>query len=285
MKTNYHTHSCWCDGKGKPREYVEYALSKGFHTIGFSGHAPVPFQSSFAIRDTDYLTYCDEVRGLGNEYRGRIDVKLGLEIDYIPGLQDDFGKFVVDGGLDYTIGAVHLVSDYGTLPSGPDDLWFIDGPLQERYDEGLLKIFGGDIRRAVSSYFRQYNAMLERNKPTIAAHFDKVIMHNRGRFFQPDDSWYRSLLLETVDLIRQLGVVCEINTRGIYKGRHFDFYPSSDIIRHMNTLGIPVVVSTDAHQPSDLDLDSGAYKFLHEIGYRNVVDTTVSLRYYRANSR
>lgn len=36
MKVNYHTHSRYCDGRGEPREYVEYAVSQGFTHLGFS---------------------------------------------------------------------------------------------------------------------------------------------------------------------------------------------------------------------------------------------------------
>ena len=111
MRSNYHTHSCYCDGKGQPREYVEFALANGFSALGFSGHAPLPFSNTFSIHNEDYLAYCNEVRALKEEYRGRIDIRLGLEIDYVPGVNDDFQPLIQQGGLDYFIGGVHLVTD------------------------------------------------------------------------------------------------------------------------------------------------------------------------------
>ena len=39
----------------------------------------------------------------------------------------------------------------------------------------------------------------------------------------------------------------------------------------MNSLHIPVLVGTDAHEPSNLDQFEGAYEFLKEIGYRHVM--------------
>ena len=62
MRSNYHTHSRYCDGQGELREYVELALAHGFTALGFSGHAPLPFQNTFSIHDEDYLGYCNEVR-------------------------------------------------------------------------------------------------------------------------------------------------------------------------------------------------------------------------------
>ena len=41
----------------------------------------------------------------------------------------------------------------------------------------------------------------------------------------------------------------------------------------MRQLRIPVIVSTDAHAPEDLLRTDGAYEYLQEIGYKDVLDT------------
>ncbi|MBP5516391.1 MAG: histidinol-phosphatase [Bacteroidales bacterium] len=285
MLSNYHTHSHYCDGRGELREYVEYALAHGFSALGFSGHGPLPYDNKFSIKQEQYLDYCNEVRAMKAEYEGRIEILLGLEMDYIPGIQEDFTPLIEKGGLEYSIGSVHLVThpdhvealrnsllhNDNNSQSIMPHLWYIDGGNPAHYDNGLNELFHGDIRYAVRTFFHQTNAMIERNRPTIVGHFDKVVMHNRERFFSYQDKWFQELLHETIALIRETGCICEINTRGIYKGRHTDFYPARDTIRYMNTLGIPVIVGTDAHAPADLDRFEGAYEFLSEIGYRNIV--------------
>lgn len=283
---NFHTHSCYCDGKGTPREYVEYAIANGFRSLGFSGHSPLPYDNTFSIRD--YEGYCNDIRALKAEYAGRIEIRLGLEIDYIPGLLEDFTPLIEKGGLEYTIGSVHLIPNPDDVENLrrlkestqeeerkqiPYHLWMIDGPRWETYDNGLRHIFGGDIREGVRSYFHQQNAMLERNRPTIVGHPDKIVMHNRDRYFTEEESWYRDLALETIHLIKDLGLICEINTRGIYKGRHNDYYPGRWLIKEMKELRIPVIVSTDAHQPTDLTLTEGAFDYLAEIGYPEIVSS------------
>ena len=302
--TNYHTHSSYCDGKATPREMVKFAVAHGFTALGFSGHCPLPFKNTVSI--TDYEGYCREVRALQAEYADRIKIYLGLELDYVPGMLEDFSPLLNQGHLDYTIGSVHLIPGVPLSPSDSspilgeqldsilgsspklgegdrrsavveesvsDTLWFIDGPKWERYDEGLNRLFGGDIRRGVRAYFHQQNTMLERNRPTIVGHPDKIVMHNRDRYFTEDEPWYRDLALETIHLIHELGLICEINTRGIYKGRHADFYPGKWLIEEMKALRIPVIVSTDAHAPEDLLRTEGAYEYLKEIGYRDVLQT------------
>lgn len=278
MISNYHTHSHYCDGHGELRDYVEFALAHGFGALGFSGHAPVPFASTFAIKDDQYLNYCNEVRALKAEYAGRIDLKLGLEIDYIPGVLDDFSPLVETGGLEYVIGSVHLLPQPDEVDwlrdhkaEAGNHLWFIDGSRQETYDEGLNRLFHGDIREGVRAFFRQNNEMIERLRPDIVGHIDKIVMHNRGRYFQPSDRWFRDLLFETIELIHEAGLICEINTRGLYKGRHNDFYPSREAIAYMNEKHIPVIVSTDAHEPENLVRFEGAFEMLKEIGYREIV--------------
>lgn len=272
MHSNFHTHSHWCDGKGELSDYVELALANGLTAIGFSGHAPVPFPSTFAIKDDQYVAYCDEVRRLKAEYAGRIEISLGLEIDYIPGMQEDFAPLIEKGGLEYTIGSVHLIPNTAT-PQCAEDLWFIDGPRQEIYDDGLNRLFGGDIRRGVLAYFHQQNDMLLKCRPTIVGHPDKIAMHNRGRYFTEDEPWYEELALETLRLIHECDLICEVNTRGIYKKRHPDYYPSRRLLKAMKQWRIPVLVSTDAHAPGDLVLTEGAYEYLKDIDYPCVLDT------------
>lgn len=269
--TNYHTHSTYCDGKASLREMVDFAVAHGFTALGFSGHSPLPFDNTYSI--TDYDGYCREVRALQEEYQDRIAISLGLEFDYVPGMLEDFTPLIKQGGLDYTIGSVHLIPVPGTTPRDGNDLWMIDGSRYERYDEGLNRLFGGDIRAGVRAYFHQQNAMLERNRPTILGHPDKIAMHNRSRYFKEDEPWYENLALETLALAHELDIIVEVNTRGIYKGRHPDYYPSRRLIKAMQQWRIPVIVSTDAHAPEDLLRTEGAYEYLADIHYPEVLYT------------
>ena len=76
---------------------------------------------------------------------------------------------------------------------------------------------------------------------------------------------------ETLELAKENNCICEINTRGIYKGRYNDYYPSKEIIKIMNEKNIPAVVSTDAHHPDDLDKFEGIYEYLKQINYKNIL--------------
>jgi histidinol-phosphatase (PHP family) len=245
----YHTHSNYCDGSDEPEKYIEAALKAGFHSLGFSSHAPVPFDNGFAIKDKQSLmNYCNEIRELQDKYKDRINIFLALEIDYIPGLMDDFLELRNSCNLDYIIGSVHLVSD-----DTPSKLWFIDGPIREKYIKGLKELFSGDIKKAVTSFYHQTNQMIETQKPDIIGHMDKIKMHNKGMFFREDEKWYTDLVDETLDVIREHETVVEVNTRGIYKGRSDSLYPGVDVLKKILRRGIPITLSADAHKPEEID--------------------------------
>ena len=145
---------------------------------------------------------------------------------------------------------IHLVKN-STEEGG---LWFIDGPNYEKYDLGLREIFHGDIRKGVKAYYQNVCEMITEQKPDIVAHVDKIKMHNGGRFFKEDEPWYMAIVDETLEVIAQSESIVEINSRGIYKKRCPDLFPSLAILKKLNKLKVPVTFSTDAHLPLELNL-------------------------------
>jgi histidinol-phosphatase (PHP family) len=263
---NYHTHSHFCDGSSEPEAYVLAALEMGFAALGFSAHAPLPFDNRWSLKPDSVDEYLAAISALKTKYAGRIDVSLGMEIDYIPGISSSFSELKEQYALDFVIGGVHLVKS-----AGSEQLWFIDGS-PEGYDSGLADIFDNDIRRAVKCYFTQLWEMIREQKPDIIAHFDKIKMNNRGRYFSTDDIWYRKYLYETIRTIASYGSIVEVNTRGIYKNRSDELYPAVWILRECFKLGIPVTVSSDAHMPEELIMQvPETMQLLKEIGYKNIM--------------
>ncbi len=249
MKTNYHTHSYFCDGNGVPEEYVQAAIAQGFTHLGFSGHAPLPFENTFALHEEQMSNYIATIRHLQQQYAEKIKIYLGLEADYIPGFSKDFRIMKEMYGLDYLIGSVHLVKSQTS-----DELWFTDGSNISTYDEGLQQLFGNDIKAAVKAFFLQTDTMISEQHPDVIGHFDKVKMNNKGRYFSEEESWYHDLVMETLRLIKESGCVCEINSRAIYKERYSDYFPGSYLWPLIAAMNIPVMINSDAHKPDEVGL-------------------------------
>jgi histidinol-phosphatase (PHP family) len=261
---NYHTHTNHCDGHGEPREYAEAALRKGMPRLGFSGHNVVPFPTDWTMRAERQESYLREVREVRDRYRGKLEIFLGMEVDFIPGMTSPTSPAVRALGLDFVIGSVHFIG-----PSDGDHAWTVDGPREEM-EAALKDGFGGDPRRLVERYYQLVAAMAESAAPDIIAHFDVVKKNNRdGRFFSEDAEWYRAAVKRALDAVRDSGSVLEINTGGVVRNTSGAFYPSPWILQEARQRGIPVLVSSDAHHPDNLDGKfAEAAQLLLGLGYR-----------------
>ena len=74
-----HIHTTFCDGDSTPEEMVQAAMERGLEGIGFSGHAPMPFDAPWAMTPAGAAEYWREVSRLKEKYRGRIKILLGPE--------------------------------------------------------------------------------------------------------------------------------------------------------------------------------------------------------------
>ena len=243
MWSNFHTHSKYCDGKGELTEYCLAAKKLALFSLGFSSHAPVPFQSAWNMKPEVLSNYLDVIQQLRQESQD-LEIYKGLEIDFIPGIisPNDFRD-----RLDYTIGSIHFVD---ALPDGHH--WEIDGP-HPAFLEGFKTIFKNDIRATVTRYFELTRQMVTTSCPTLVGHLDKVKIQNTGdKLFNESDSWYREEIEKTLDLIQDAGCIVEVNTRGLYQKKSQTPYPSPWILELLLQKGIPVTLSSDAHYPDDL---------------------------------
>ena len=276
MLVNLHTHTLFSDGTAPPEAYIEEAIKQRFTILGFSDHSPVPFDNEFTIPEEQLGQYYQAIKSysLGldlSDFKAMKDpnslltILTGLEYDYIPFRTNSLPEIRHQYDFDYVIGAVHLVTD-----DSSDHVWFIDGPDKSSYDNGLQLVFHGNIRRAVTAYYRQIQDMVLTQKPEIIGHLDKIKMHNRNRYFLESESWYVSLVDETLNLIKDAGCIVEVNTLGLYKGRSDSFFPGPEILLKIRNLKIPVIISSDAHDPAEIALlFPEARKILFDLGLQN----------------
>lgn len=255
-------HSHYCDGKGSLPEYVDAAKTQIMPVVGFSSHAPVPFDCIWCMQPSRLKDYMLEVRSLQRTTSG-IELYLGLEVDFIPGVisPHDFAS-----QLDYTIGSIHFVNAFGD--GRP---WEIDG-LHTLFLEGLDKIFNGDIRAVIKRYFALTREMVRSAKPDVVGHLDKIKIQNiGGKFFAEDEPWYVEEVERTIEDIASSGAIVEVNTRGLYQKKSTTTYPSPWIIERLHSRRIPVTLSSDAHHVSDITnhFEESASTLI-DIGYKQL---------------
>ena len=233
-----HVHTTFCDGHATPEEMVRAALSMGCERIGFSAHAPMPFDTYALPRERED-EYRREITRLREEYRGRIDVLCGLEVD--------LWSYPVEKTYDYIIGSVHAFSK--EQPDGSHAA--VDGSREE-FEAAIERDFGGDPYAACEDYFSLV-AELGKLKPDIIGHFDLIRKYNRGGcYFDETSQRYLNAARAAVDALLPLGVPFEVNTGLVGRGYRETPYPAAPILAYILKHGGRVILTGDAHRPEGL---------------------------------
>jgi len=262
--SNYHSHCTFCDGRGTMQDFVKFAISKGLKKYGFSSHAPLPFITKWTMPEDDFDEYQNEFFRLKQIYADKIELYLGLEVDYIHECSSIENTFFKDKKFDYLIGSVHYLDK-----TGENDNWSIDGNFTD-FDAGLHQLFGGDIRNASRRYFKIVGDMIEKSGFDIVGHLDKITLHGmKYPDFNPADKWFVDLEADIFELIKRKNLILEINTKSLMERGitfpHQMFYPL------INEMDIPVVVNSDCHYPTNLiDGFLPTYKALKKAGFKTL---------------
>lgn len=233
--TDYHWHTPLCKHAAGPLEaYVETGIARGFRKVGFSDHCPLPRGLGGNVRmDEDQLDqYVADVVRLRDCYQDQITVRLGLELDYVEGLESYCQALVDRYPWDYIIGSIHYLDPECRQGSWPRN-------------------FAGDSSALYARYFALLRQMVATGLCDIVAHFD--VPKRSGR---PPTRREESTIAETLADIADAGLCLEINTSGF---RHPELrtsepYPSFQIISQAIALGIPLTVNSDAHAPNQVGL-------------------------------
>ncbi len=275
MKTNYHTHCHYCDGKGDPREYVLEAINKGFTSLGFSSHAPIKEDSEWTMRKANLDRYLENIDLLKEEFSNKINIYKGMEIDYYH--DEDRFKLYRSCDLDYSIGAVHMLyvkdrNDYFSVDASPKDF------------EMVMSSVFGSIEEFVKCYYLNLRNLIKQGGFNILAHFDLIKKYNReNRFFSEDSPWYIKEIIETLDLLSTTNIIVEVNTGAIAGGVQDTPYPSKWILDECFKRDIKVCLNSDCHLPEKIDcFFDEALNLIRSSGYKELttpfetIDLTIS---------
>jgi histidinol-phosphatase (PHP family) len=227
--------------------FVEAARDAGVDEIGFTEHAyyfaqlrtlwSVPYQVERCVYDLDaYVGAVLQARETG------LPVKLGLELDFVPGREDETRALLAPYPWDYLLGSVHFVDGLG-----------IDGAPR------LADAVG------VEEMWRRYFEMLAR-----AAHsglFDSLSHPDLAKVFGDRLDFDYA---DVSDAIADSGVAVEVSTAGLRKPVG-ELYPHPDFLAECRARAVPVTLGSDAHVPSLVGRDfDRARELLRSAGYETV---------------
>jgi histidinol-phosphatase (PHP family) len=261
MLTNYHTHSEYCDGTATAGTMAEAARAAGFSILGFSSHAPLPFRTDWTMDIEALPSYLDTIRELAVSHAPAMRVLAGLEIDYIEGYcGPSDGRFKA-AGLDYTIGSVHYVSPEGApRPSvnsfdknGEPTFGFGVDEGETDFTAHFERFYHGDGDSMMLDYWAALARCIRDGGFDILGHFDLVRKNNRNQsLFSEDSEDYRAAAMAAVDALAGSGIIVEINTGGMARGKTDSPYPALWILKELKARRVDICINADAHAPEHL---------------------------------
>lgn len=213
-------------------DMAKEAARRGAKIFGLSDHAPLfahaedhPLPGTQMARSSwsDYLGGAHEVRGA---LEGELDVRVGVEADWLPGTEATYKEALLGAPLDYVIGSVHTIGD--------------------------VKIFGRetfalieDVDELHRDYWRLVRGAAESGLFDILAHIDAC----KTRLPQPNADMSGEIG-ETLDCIADTGVTVEINSKGLRKVG--EYYPAPGILEGLVRRGVPLTFGSDSHRVSEV---------------------------------
>ncbi|HHD63086.1 MAG TPA: histidinol-phosphatase HisJ family protein [Desulfobulbaceae bacterium] len=219
-------------------EYIISALTRGLHRITFLEHLEVAILSNRRtwLRPEDFGEYFRQGRILKKKYGDRIDIELGVEAGFNPEaieeLKQQLTAYPWDTiGLSYHFYA-HNSHHYNMVSRKRSDL------------STLTKI---GTHQVMEDYFNGLLHALHSLDCDKICHLDAVLRHSPDLHFSTKH-W--QLIDELLLLMRKKGTMLEINTSGFVIRN--EPYPCKRIIDRAITLGIPLVVGSDAHHPDQV---------------------------------
>jgi histidinol-phosphatase (PHP family) len=266
MLTDYHLHLRLDDldaaaadhfTTANVERYREVAGERGIVELGVSEHVyrfaqalevwRHPFWREYAHDDLD--DYCRFVRE-------ETDLRLGIEVDFVPGAEDRTANLLEARDFDYVVGSVHFLGDHA-LDMDDYSIW---GSTR---GSGLIQP-GRSVEKVWRDYFCTLGEAARSGLFDILAHPDLVKVWGRDRPV-PEGDLCRYYEL-AIDGIAESGVAIEVSTAGLRK-RAQEIYPAPAFLAMCLEAGAPVALSSDAHRPEDVGADyDRALELLESVG-------------------
>jgi len=236
-------HSTYSDGRSVPEDYIAPAVAAGLSEIGFSEHLTL-FKDleDWNMNPVNISPYINNIQALRNKIKG-IKIKIGLEVDFFAGKEEETRAFLSPLPLDYIIGSVHYLGE-NTVDLGP-----------EFYE-------GKSIDRLFEAYFDSVCIAVASGIFDLIGHCDLIRIYG----YKPSadqEPLYRKL----AKTMKAYNVAFELNTNG--RNRPLaDFYPDRKFLHIFREENVPVCVNSDAHMPSRVgQYFDEAYELLRYVGF------------------
>ena len=236
-----HTHTYFCDGANSPEDLVLSAIKKGVSVLGIVAHSYTYFDESYCLKLDRYDEFKAEVRKVGEKYKDKIKVLVGIEQDYYSSAKPV--------GFDFIIGSVHYLK--------VGEKFYPVDENEELTKKAIDEGFNGDALAYAEEYYRTISDVINKTGADVIGHFDIIAKEKAGgKFIDTTSIRYKNAVDSAIDKLIKTGKIFEINTSRIYKNLSNEPYPTTLIIKKIIEKKGKVIFSSDAHNTNMI-----AYKF------------------------
>ena len=259
MLIDYHTHHERCGhAVGTLEDYIRRGIEIGLSQLGVSDHMPLlhvdpaAYYPEMAMPMEELPRYVEEAFRLKDKYRGQIDVRVGLEGDYIEGWEEKIEQIITGYPWDYVIGSVHFLGEWDVSDFRQVHNW------EEK-----------DVFAVYTQYYDAVTKAAQTGLYDFLGHLDviKRFGHKPGPELEQE-----TIALErgALSAVKEAGIAIELNASGLSKPCA-EMFPSERILQAAIEMGIPLTVGSDAHDPQKLSehLDQ-ARALLYKLGVREL---------------
>jgi len=250
---DYHLHtSRCCHAEGTMEEYLAEASRSGLVEVGFADHFPLGLLNynprvQVTMHPYELEQYIEQVENLKKSFPA-LKIKLGIEVDYLPGTEVMLEGLLKKYPFDYTIGSIHFMGDWDfTHP-------FYADTYRERDIDELYRV-----------YFELVAGMCRSGLFDIIGHIDVI-----KKFGYRPAADLDSLFTETANILKSTDTCFELNTAG-KDAPVGDFYPDRRLLEICREKGVPVTLGSDAHSPGQVGrYFPEALDLLKTVGYEEL---------------
>ncbi len=250
---DYHLHTArCCHATGTLEEYIAEAEKKCLDEVGFADHFPLGLldyepRKQVTMLPDELEIYINQVNALKN-LNSKISIKLGIEIDYLPGAEEKINQLLDKFKFDYVIGSIHFIGDWDfTHPVYRDD-------YKHKDLEGIYR-----------QYYELVSQACKSGLFDIIGHIDVV-----KKFGYRPASNFDSIRLALAKLLRETDTCLELNTAG-KDAPVGEFYPDREFLALCNAEGVNITLGSDAHAPDQVGrYFAEAVTLLKQTGYSSL---------------
>ncbi len=254
MKNNFHTHTYRCGhATGTDEAYVLSAIAADMDTLGFSDHTPWPYRGEYKpqvrMDISQFEGYVYRILSLKDRFKGKIDIRLGLECEYYA----EFMPWLTDTAREkelYLIFGCH----------------FPTSALDAEY-------FGHSVkdREHLDYYLETVLRGMEYERFLYLAHPDLFM-----RAYPSFDGDCERISRKICEKAARLRIPLEFNIGGYQIGQDrgkAECYPHDAFWKIAADCGCACIIGYDAHRPQALERDEDwacALKTIRALGLKRI---------------